>query len=52
MLIVNGLILINSRGAFLGAAIGASYILIAMMFSRYKLPKQRIFIIVNVNFKL
>lgn len=45
ILIVNGLVLINSRGAFLGALTGFSYLLFIMMFSRYKLPMQRFFII-------
>ncbi|TYK65763.1 O-antigen ligase family protein [Colwellia echini] len=41
-LIVNGLILINSRGAFLGAAAGSIYFIFYMVFSKYKLPKQKI----------
>jgi O-antigen ligase len=48
LLIFNGLILINSRGAFLGAAAGFGYFVTAMMFSKYKLPKQRIFIVILV----
>jgi hypothetical protein len=43
--IANGLVLINSRGAFLGAAVGFGYFLIVMFFSKYKLPKQRMMII-------
>ncbi len=43
-LIVNGLVLINSRGALLGGAAAFGYFITAMMFSKYKLPKQRIFI--------
>ena len=45
ILIVNGLILINSRGAFLGVLTGFSYLFFIMMFSRYKLPMQRLFIV-------
>lgn len=48
LLIANGLILINSRGAFLGAAAGFAYFVIAMMFSKYKLPKQRAFIVIII----
>jgi hypothetical protein len=44
-LIVNGLILINSRGAFLGAAAGAIYFIFYMIFSKYKLPKQKIMLV-------
>jgi hypothetical protein len=43
--IANGLVLINSRGAFLGAAVGFGYFLMYMFFSKYKLPKQRMMII-------
>ena len=42
VLIVNGLVLINSRGAFLGAFLGIVYFLTFMFFSKYKLPKQRL----------
>jgi len=42
VLIVNGLVLVNSRGAFLGAIIGTGYFLIYMFFSKYKLPKQKL----------
>lgn len=48
LFVVNGLILINSRGAFLGASLGFSYFLAAMMFSKYKLPKQRIMIVLII----
>ena len=43
--ILNGLVLINSRGAFLGGVIGSGYLLAFMLFSRYKLPKQRIMVV-------
>lgn len=43
LLVANGLILINSRGAFLGGALSLGYFLSVMMFSKYKLPKQRLF---------
>jgi hypothetical protein len=42
ILIVNGLILVNSRGAFLGAVMGSGYFLTYMFFSKYKLPKQKL----------
>ncbi|MCU7555624.1 O-antigen ligase family protein [Alteromonas sp. ASW11-19] len=45
-LIANGIVLINSRGAFLGAAVGVGYFLMFMMFSKYKLPKQRVMLLV------
>jgi probable O-glycosylation ligase (exosortase A-associated) len=45
LIIVNGLVLINSRGAFLGALTGFLYLISSLIFSRYKLPKQRIIII-------
>jgi hypothetical protein len=47
-LVANGLILINSRGAFLAAMIGFSYFLGAMLFSKYKLPKQRLMVFVII----
>lgn len=40
-LIVNGFILINSRGAFLGCVAGVGAFLWIMMFSRLKSPKQK-----------
>lgn len=46
--IINGMILINSRGAFLGASAAFGYYITAMMFSKYKLPKQRIFIFIII----
>jgi hypothetical protein len=48
LVVVNGIILINSRGAFLGASLGFSYFFVAMMFSKYKLPKQRILILLII----
>lgn len=42
--IANGLVLINSRGAFLGVLAGAGYLFAHMMFSRYKLPKQKLMV--------
>ena len=44
-LVLNGLVLINSRGAFLAALIGFGYFIVIMLFSRYKLPKQRLIVI-------
>jgi len=40
--IVNGLILINSRGAFLGAVVGATVFMWSMLFSHIKTKNQRI----------
>jgi len=42
VLIINGLILINSRGAFLGVIVGSCYFIGYMLFSRFKLPKQKL----------
>lgn len=39
--IVNALVLINSRGAFLGAVIGCGFFLFYMIFSRYQRKWQR-----------
>ncbi|EIW90352.1 O-antigen polymerase [Alishewanella agri BL06] len=39
--IVNGLVLINSRGAFLGAIVGCGFFLIYMIFSRFQRKWQR-----------
>lgn len=39
--IVNGLVLINSRGAFLGVVAGAGLYLLYMIFSRYRRKGQR-----------
>lgn len=43
--IANGLVLINSRGAFLGVVLGVGYFIFYMMFSKYKLPKQRLMLV-------
>jgi hypothetical protein len=40
-LIANGLVLINSRGSFLGVAIGIGVYLLAMLFSKYQKKGQR-----------
>ena len=48
LLVINGLVLINSRGAFLGAVIGLGYYIGVMIFSRYKLPRQRLMVIAIV----
>ncbi len=42
LFIVNGIVLISSRGAFLGATVGSGYFLSYMLFSKFKLPKQRL----------
>lgn len=44
-LLANGLILINSRGAFLATIVSLSYFGLHMMFAKYKLPKQRLFLV-------
>ncbi len=44
--IANGLVLINSRGAFLGAAFGFLYLALHLYFSKFRLPKQRLMLIV------
>lgn len=47
--IVNGIVLINSRGAFLGAAVGGAFFICYMLFSRQQRSGQRamaVFIIV------
>jgi probable O-glycosylation ligase (exosortase A-associated) len=44
--IINGMILINSRGAMIGAGAGTCYFFFYMIFSRFKLPKQRLMVIV------
>jgi len=43
-LIANGLILINSRGAFLGGIAAAGFFMWVMAFSKYKLPWQRMMV--------
>jgi len=48
VLVVNGLVLINSRGAFLGALCGFGYFIGVMIFSRYKLPKQRLMVLLII----
>ncbi len=48
VIVVNGLVLMNSRGAFLGVMAGSGYFVAAMMFSKVKLPKQRAFIVLMV----
>lgn len=40
--IINGLILINSRGAFLGAVVGGGVFMWSMMFARLKTKNQRV----------
>ena len=40
-LIANGIVLINSRGAFLGAVVGTMFFLFYMIFSRYQRKGQR-----------
>ncbi|UZD66504.1 O-antigen ligase family protein [Marinobacter sp. AN1] len=45
-LIANGLVLINSRGAFLGVVVGAGLYLLHMIFSRYRKKGQRAMAIV------
>ncbi|WP_097461226.1 O-antigen ligase family protein [Mangrovitalea sediminis] len=40
-LIANGLVLFNSRGAFLGASVSTSIYLLYMIFSRHRQPGQR-----------
>lgn len=40
-IIANGIVLINSRGAFLGAVVGALFFLFYMIFSRYQRKGQR-----------
>jgi len=46
--IANGLVLINSRGAFLGASVGFSYYIAMMFFAKHKLPKQRLMLLLIV----
>lgn len=47
-LIANGLVLINSRGAFLGVIAGAGIYLLFMVFSRYRAKGQRSIAILTV----
>lgn len=45
VLTLNGIVLLNSRGAFLGVVAGTGYFLIIMTFSKYKLKKQRLMLL-------
>ena len=45
ILIINGLILINSRGAFLGMVAGGGYFLMYMLFSKYKMRQQKLMLV-------
>jgi hypothetical protein len=49
-LIVNALILINSRGAFVGGAVSVSYFLWGMYFSSVKLQYQKLIVMVVIIF--
>lgn len=44
--VVNGLILINSRGAFLGGFVGVAYLMCVFWFTRFRFPKQRFYLVV------
>ena len=46
--IANGLVLINSRGAFLGIVAGSGFYLLYMVFSKYRAEGQRAIAIVTV----
>ncbi|WP_445426517.1 O-antigen ligase family protein [Alishewanella sp. HL-SH06] len=48
--IVNGLVLINSRGAFLGAVVGGGFFLLHMIFSKYQEKGQRLIAILVIVF--
>jgi hypothetical protein len=50
LIIVNGLVLINSRGAFLGVIVGFAYLIGVMAFSRTKLPMQRFLVVIVLLF--
>lgn len=41
-LIANGLVLINSRGSFVGVVVGAGLFILYMIFSRYQIKGQRV----------
>ena len=41
-LLANGLVLANSRGAFLGISVGVGTYILIMLFSRYQKPGQRV----------
>lgn len=45
VLVVNGLVLINSRGAFLGMVTGCLYFIFYMLFSKYKMRQQRLMLV-------
>lgn len=49
-LIANGLVLINSRGSFVGAVASASLFLMFMMFSRYRKQGQRAMAVLIIVF--
>lgn len=51
-LLANGLILINSRGAFLAAVVSLAYFGFHMLFAKYKLPKQRLVLVAFIIFGL
>lgn len=46
--IVNGLVLINSRGAFLGVLAGSGYLISVMLLSPYQRANQRLFAVLIV----
>jgi hypothetical protein len=48
LFIANGLVLLNSRGSFLGAIAGFGYYISMMLFSKYKLPKQKLMLVLIV----
>src|SRR5690554_1739812 len=47
-LIANGLVLINSRGAFLGVVAGCGFFLMYMIFSRYRRKGQRAMAVLTI----
>jgi O-antigen ligase len=47
-LIANGLVLINSRGAFLGIACSFAFFIGQMLFSKYRKPRQRLIAVVLI----
>lgn len=47
--IVNGLVLINSRGSFLAVLAGAGYFILSMLFGRIQQKNQRIFAILIIG---
>lgn len=48
ILVINGIVLINSRGAMIGTAMGVGYLFFFMIFSRFKLPKQRLIVVLLI----